>query len=426
MSLTAMSPPAMHPPTSALELHFYYDFVCPYAYLASLSIERASEDGGASLVYKPILLGGVFRAIGAPDSPRMSPPRVRYGAIDLARQAVRAGAPLSQPSGHPRRTVLALRAALGSGNVPRASRALFDAYWARGEDLESPAVVRAALDNAGLDGQAALAKSGDPAIKDALRQNTEDAVRLGVFGVPSFVVLGPDGAELFWGNDRLHFVERSLRRDSSVAPEHEHERPSGKQSESLPFYFDFSSPFAYLASTQVRKLAKRTGARLEYKPILLGGLFKAIGTSNVPLFDMPMPKQQHTGVDLDRWARFWGVPFRFTSHFPLNTTKPLRVVLLAPEEKRPDLVDALFRAAWAEDRDISNDAVLGEVLKGAGCDAPQILAAARGEEVKTALREATEEAEKRGVFGVPTFFVKGDMYWGQDRLDIVEQALSHS
>jgi 2-hydroxychromene-2-carboxylate isomerase len=140
---------------------------------------------------------------------------------------------------------------------------------------------------------------------------------------------------------------------------------------------------------------------------------------------MPMAKQQHMGVELDRWARHWGVPFRFASRFPINTTKALRAVLLAPIEKRADVVDAIFEAAWGLDRDVSNDLVLEELLTRVGCDAKSVLAAVTGDDVKRALKEATEEAERRGVFGVPTFFVRvpgreEEMFWGQDRIPMIE------
>src|SRR5258708_2614958 len=118
------------------ELHFYYDFVCPYAYLASLRIEQIAKRTGARLVLVPMLLGGVFREIGAPDQPKMVPARARYNMLDLARQAKAAGVSLKQPADHPRKTVLGLRAAIASGEaLPRATRAIFDAYWARGEDV---------------------------------------------------------------------------------------------------------------------------------------------------------------------------------------------------------------------------------------------------------------------------------------------------
>jgi 2-hydroxychromene-2-carboxylate isomerase len=103
----------------------------------------------------------------------------------------------------------------------------------------------------------------------------------------------------------------------------------------LHFFFDFSSPFAYLASTQVEALAQKHGVKLHYRPFLLGALFKAVGTPDVPLFSMPEAKRRHAGLDMYRWADHYGVPLRFPTRFPMNTVKPLRMVLELPDEQKP-------------------------------------------------------------------------------------------
>jgi 2-hydroxychromene-2-carboxylate isomerase len=196
-------------------LEYHYDFSCPYAYLASTQVRALASRTGASLDYRPFLLGGVFRAVGYPGMPldESSPHRIRMNDLDMRRWAEHWGVPLVRPPTHPNRTVLALRATLASTDVPAATHALFSAYWARGEDVSSPDVVRAALDGAGLDGAALVARAEDPAIKDELRRRTDEAVARGVFGAPTFFV----GSELYWGQDRMHLVERELRRVSQPA-----------------------------------------------------------------------------------------------------------------------------------------------------------------------------------------------------------------
>lgn len=189
------------------------------------------------------------------------------------------------------------------------------------------------------------------------------------------------------------------------------------------FFFDFSSPFAYLASTQVEALAARKGATLVYRPFLLGALFKAIGTPNVPLFAMPEPKRKHVTADLHRWADHYGVPFRFASRFPMNTVKPLRMVLAAPQDRVADLVAATYRAYWVDDRDISADDVLESVATSVGLDGAALVAATADERLKQRLKEATELAERSGVCGAPCFLVGDLLFWGQDRLLFVEKAL---
>lgn len=191
----------------------------------------------------------------------------------------------------------------------------------------------------------------------------------------------------------------------------------------LLFFFDFSSPFAYLASTQVEGLAARTGATLRFRPFLLGALFKALGGPDVPLFTMPPPKQRHARDDMFRWADFHGVPLKFPTRFPMNTVKALRMVLQTPEEQRAPLIHAIYRAYWADDRDINDDTVLTELAVGAGLDGPALVAGTRQDAVKERLRTATDEAVKLGLFGAPCFMVDDLLFWGQDRLVFVEKAL---
>ncbi len=386
-----------------MTFEFFYDFVCPYAYLASREVAALAEDVGRQVVLRPVLLGGIFRAIGGPDDPNVvrPAPRVAYGARDLARKAAARGITLRPPVGHPRRTVLALRAAIASGDLDRATPALFEAYWARGEDLEDEAVVARALDAAGLDGGSAVRAAGTDALKDELRRRTEAAVEKGVFGVPTIVT--PSG-ERFWGVDRL-----------------EHARTALLPPATLPFYFDYSSPYAYLAATQVEALAARSGATVDYRPLLLGGLFKAIGTPNVPLFEMPEPKRIYNGEELVRWAKRWGVTFRFSSHFPMNTVNALRLTLAVPPAARPELIARIFRAMWVEDRDISAVETLREIAEPLGLGAA--IAELSDPELKAKLFAATDEAKARGVFGVPTFVVGDELYWGQDSLDEVLRLL---
>jgi 2-hydroxychromene-2-carboxylate isomerase len=191
----------------------------------------------------------------------------------------------------------------------------------------------------------------------------------------------------------------------------------------VEFFFDFSSPFAYLAATQIEALVARKGASVVYRPFLLGALFKAIGTPNVPLSAMPEPKQRLVRADLFRWADHWGVPFRFASRFPMNTVKPLRMVLAAPEDRVAALVAALYRAYWVDDRDISADDVLCEVATTVGLDGAALVAATADELLKLRLKAVTEQAERIGLCGAPSFLVGDLLFWGQDRLLFVEKAL---
>jgi 2-hydroxychromene-2-carboxylate isomerase len=190
----------------------------------------------------------------------------------------------------------------------------------------------------------------------------------------------------------------------------------------LEFWYDFSSPFSYLASTQIERVAASAGAALAWRPFLLGGLFKLIGTPNVPLFEMPEPKRAHAILDQVRWADHWGVPFRFPSRFPLNTVTPLRMALCAGEKVAP-LTHAVYRALWVDDRDISEPAILADLANSVGLDGPALVARTQEPAVKEELMARTEEAARRGMCGAPSFFVGDLLFWGQDRLVLVEKAL---
>lgn len=185
-------------------------------------------------------------------------------------------------------------------------------------------------------------------------------------------------------------------------------------------YFDYSSPFAYLGTTQIERVAREAGAAVVWKPFLLGALFKAIGTPLVPLQVMPPPKRRHQELELERWAAWWGVPFAFNHRFPLRTVEALRLTLLAPAEARSALIHRLMRAAWVEDEDVGDRELLARCAVDAGCESGLV---DRTVDAKDALRAATDEAIAEGCPGAPCFIVDGELYWGQDRLDFVRAAL---
>ncbi len=123
----------------------------------------------------------------------------------------------------------------------------------------------------------------------------------------------------------------------------------------LEFFFDFASPFAYLAATQIGALSRRTGAELVLRPLLLGGLFRDIGQVDVPIAGMSEAKRQYTIRDLQRWARWWGVALAWPAAFPLRTVLPLRVFMLDPT---PERMVRIFASAWGRGEDVGDAAVL--------------------------------------------------------------------
>lgn len=187
-------------------------------------------------------------------------------------------------------------------------------------------------------------------------------------------------------------------------------------------WIDYSSPFAYLGSTQVERVARDAGATVRFRPFLLGGLFRSIGTPLVPIAAMPEAKRRLYLLDLERWADVYGVPFRFATHFPLRTVDALRLTLLVPEDRRAPLVHALMRATWADDQDPADAAVLRAACETAGVD-PSLIDRTADAAAKAALALQTQEAERLGICGAPTFVVDGQLFWGQDRLDHVARAV---
>ena len=187
----------------------------------------------------------------------------------------------------------------------------------------------------------------------------------------------------------------------------------------LHFWFDYSCPYAYLASTQVAALAKRTGAELVYEPMLLGGVFRAVGTSQKLFAELSPAKAKHNALDMQRWADLFGVPLTMPAGHPMRTVEALRATLLAGLD--PRVVDGFYRAYWVEGRGPSEEGTLRDVLGRAGHDASTILA--RLDDAKDELRRRTDRAIALGIFGAPAFIVGGEMFWGQDRIEFVEKAL---
>lgn len=189
----------------------------------------------------------------------------------------------------------------------------------------------------------------------------------------------------------------------------------------LEFCFDFISPYTYLAWTQIEDLARRTGAKLVYRPVFLGGIFKETG--NHPPLDIAK-KAQYLPKDVQDWATHYGVPVSYPSSFPFNSVRAMRGALVAEREGRlAEYAREGFRACWAEGKDLGDPEVLGGVAEAAGLDREKFLAAIEEPEIKEALKARTAEAVERGAFGLPTFFIDGEMFWGNDRLVLVEARL---
>jgi 2-hydroxychromene-2-carboxylate isomerase len=188
----------------------------------------------------------------------------------------------------------------------------------------------------------------------------------------------------------------------------------------VEFFFDFGSPAAYLASTQIEAIAGE--GNVTWRPMLLGGVFKATGNASPVM--VPAKGKWMMG-DLAQWASRYSVPLNMPPGFPLNTLYLMRgACALEGTDQFMPYVRAVYDAMFDQGRDMSDPAVIGEVLTAAGLDARAIIASTQDDAVKAKLKANTEEAVARGVFGAPTIFVGDQMFFGQDRLELVREALS--
>jgi 2-hydroxychromene-2-carboxylate isomerase len=163
---------------------------------------------------------------------------------------------------------------------------------------------------------------------------------------------------------------------------------------------------------------------LIYVPILLGGVFKATGNATPAAIPA---KGRYMFQDLDRYARRYGVPLKFNPHFPINTLMLMRAVTgmqLRHPERFAAFIDSLFKALWVEGHNLNDPATVAAVLSQNGFDPNEVLALTADEEVKAVLKDNTEKAVQRGIFGAPSMFVEGQLFFGQDRLEFVREALS--
>ena len=193
---------------------------------------------------------------------------------------------------------------------------------------------------------------------------------------------------------------------------------------SVEFYFDLGSPYSYLAYYRLLQIAEQQEIQVVYKPILLGGVFKATG--NRSPIEVPV-KGVYSILDMQRWAEYYQIQMQMNPHFPMNTLTLMRIltgVQLLHLEKFEQVLKLLFDAMFGTPQNLNEPTVLAEVLEPSGFSVEDIMSMVQSEVVKQKLITETEQAIQRGIFGAPTFFVGDEMYWGQDRLHFVEQALN--
>jgi 2-hydroxychromene-2-carboxylate isomerase len=189
----------------------------------------------------------------------------------------------------------------------------------------------------------------------------------------------------------------------------------------IDFWHDYASSYSYLAASRIEPLAQAAGVELRWRPFLLGPIFKSQGWESSP-FNLYPVKGRHMLRDLERFTAQLGLPkFTLPVPFPANSLLASRVALVLSDADRPAFSRAVYAAEFADGRDISDRALIGEILTKLGHDGEAVLAKTSDQTIKDKLRAETDEAVRLGVFGAPTFVTgDGELFWGNDRL---EQAL---
>ena len=190
----------------------------------------------------------------------------------------------------------------------------------------------------------------------------------------------------------------------------------------IEFYFDFGSPTAYLAYKRLKQLEQEYSCVIDYKPVLLGALFKATG--NVSPAMIPNKAKYMMVHDLPRFAARYDVPFTMNPHFPINTLQLMRGAHAAEKMGCFDqYCDAVFNATWQSGKNVGDIEIISTILRAHDIDANELLTKVQTPEIKASLLSLTQEAIDRDLFGVPTLFLEGEMFFGQDRLDFLKERL---
>jgi 2-hydroxychromene-2-carboxylate isomerase len=195
----------------------------------------------------------------------------------------------------------------------------------------------------------------------------------------------------------------------------------------IDYYFTLVSPYAYLGHRPLLQLAESNGATLRYRPVVLAKVFENSG--GLPLVERPRARQDYRFLELQRWRARRGVPLNLKpKHFPTNPALADKTVIALVEAGRDPgaYAESVFRACWAEERDIADRQVLADKLEAVGHDAEEILQAAEGDAVQALYEANTAEAIRIDAVGSPTYVLNGEIFWGQDRLDLLADALQSS
>jgi len=342
----------------------------------------------------------------------MNDTKRKYMSYDFERFARIRGVEVNWPSHHPRRSILALRVLLylSSPESPfegqkfdmwKVVQRFYRAYWVEKVDISDEPSLAAVVASLGVSGDIVQQANACEIVKQLLSTRTEEAIERGLFGVPTFFVNvhgSPNNHRLIYGQDQLEDLEHALGGKTHL--DLLLEKPRGKLYP-VTFYFDFSSPYTYLAFLRIEKLF---GAdNVKFVPVLLGAIFKGVGQSNMPAAMMGPTRQRWSTSELFRLIEAQDAPFTWASRFPIRTVLPLRFAIAAgPNSKEGrKLIGALFKAFWGDDLDSNDPQVCIQVANSCELDGEAIAQAANSNDAKDALHKNTSKALENGVFGLP-------------------------
>jgi 2-hydroxychromene-2-carboxylate isomerase len=194
----------------------------------------------------------------------------------------------------------------------------------------------------------------------------------------------------------------------------------------IEFYFDCSSPWTYLAFAGIVSLSQRYELDIDWKPVLVGGVFNTVNKDVYEFRKKPNPlKLSYSNDDLHLWSKVRGITIRFPEVFPVNSVKAMRGCLFASKENQlAEFADNVFQAYWSEGKDISQENLLVDIAKNSNLDTEEFKKFIASQEAKDLLIKNTDELIERGGFGSPTFFYKEKMFFGNDRLHLLEETIS--
>jgi len=183
------------------------------------------------------------------------------------------------------------------------------------------------------------------------------------------------------------------------------------------FYFDFASPYSYLAHKEIRKIEKENSVEIVYMPILLGGILK----SNESKANIEIPnKGKYMVRDCKLWAEKYKIPFKFNNYFPINTLNLMRCVLVVEKKEIYKIfIDKIFDSIWKEGLNVSDNKIVEKIFNSLKLNLQTFLIEASSIKIKEDLKKRTDQAYQKGIFGVPSFIINNKMFWGQDRIEFV-------